>query len=84
MKMNKEILLKNIDKIHTTEMGVDRIKKNLKLENINIVEYCKNKILDKNCNIFKKGKNWYCEVGNTIITINYSSYTIITAHRLKK
>ena len=60
MKMNKEILLKNIDKIHTSEMGVDRIKKNLKLENVNIVEYCKNKILDKNCNIFKKGKNWYC------------------------
>ena len=84
MKMNKEILLKNIDKIHTTKMGVDRIKKNLKLANINIVGYCKNKILDKNCNIFKKGKNWYCEVGNIIITINYSSHTIITAHRLKK
>ena len=82
-KINKKILLKNIDKIHTTEMGFDRIKKNLKLENINIVEYCKSKILDKNCNIFKKGKNWYCEVGNIIITINYSSYTIITAHRLK-
>ena len=25
--MNKEILLSNIDKIHTTEMGIDRIKK---------------------------------------------------------
>ena len=24
--MNKEILLSNIDKIHTTEMGIDRIK----------------------------------------------------------
>ena len=47
--MNKEILIKNIDKIHTTKIGVDRIKKNLKLENINIVEYCKNKILEKNC-----------------------------------
>ena len=84
MKMNKEILIKNIDKIHTTKIGVDRIKKNLKLENINIVEYCKNKILDKNCNIFKKGKNWYCEVDNIIITINYSSYTIITANILNK
>ena len=29
--MNKEILLSNIDKVHTTEMGIDRIKKNLKL-----------------------------------------------------
>ncbi len=25
--MNKGILLSNIDKIHTTKMGVDRIKK---------------------------------------------------------
>ena len=27
---DKKILLDNIDKIHTTEMGVDRIKRNLK------------------------------------------------------
>ena len=27
---NKKILLDNIDKIHTTEMGVGRIKRNLK------------------------------------------------------
>ena len=27
--MNKEVLLKNIDKIHTTEMGINRIKKNI-------------------------------------------------------
>jgi len=24
---NKEVLLANLDKIHTTEMGIDRIKK---------------------------------------------------------
>ena len=53
--MNKEILLSNIDKVHTTEMGVDRIKKNLKLDNNDVVEYCKNKVLDKNCNIYKQG-----------------------------
>ena len=29
----------------------------VELKNINIVEYCKNKILDKNCNIFLKCKN---------------------------
>ena len=80
---NKQILLENINNVHTTKMGIDRIKKNLKLENDNIVEYCKNKILDKNCNIFLKGKNWYCEIDNIVITINYNSYTIITAHKLK-
>ena len=78
--MNKEILLANIDKIHTTEMCIGRIKKNLKLNNNDIVEYCKNQILNKSCNIYKKGKNWYCEIDNIIITINSYSYTIITAH----
>lgn len=78
--MNKEILLANIDKIHTTEMGIGRIKKNLKLNNNDIVEYCKNQILNKSCNIYKKGKNWYCEIDNIIITINSYCYTIITAH----
>jgi len=78
--MDKKVLLKNIDKIHTTVMGVDRIKKNLKLNNNDVVKYCKNKILDKNCNIYKQGKNWYCEIDNIIITINSYSYTIITAH----
>ena len=28
----KEILINNINKIHTTNMGLDRIKKNLKLD----------------------------------------------------
>lgn len=78
--MNKEILLSNIDKVHTTEMGIDRIKRNLKLDTNDVVEYCKNKILNKDCNIYKKGKNWYCEIGNIKITINSYSYTIITAH----
>ena len=80
--MNKEVLLSNIDKVHTTEMGIDRIKRNLKLDVNDVVEYCKAKVLDKNCNIYKQGKNWYCEVENIKITINSYSYTIITAHRL--
>lgn len=57
---DKEILLSNIDKIHTTEMGIDRIKRFLQLDTDNVVEYCKNKILDAKCNIYKQGKNYYC------------------------
>ena len=64
--MNQEILLANIDKIHTTSMGIQRIKKN--------------KILDNNCAIYKQGKNLYCAIDNIKITINSYSYTIITAH----
>lgn len=78
--MNKEILLSNINKIHTTELGVIRIKNNLKIDT-DVVDYCKKKVLDKECNIYKQGKNWYCEIDNIIITINSYSYTIITAHK---
>lgn len=77
---DKKILLDNIDKIHTTKMGADRIKRNLKIDSDDVVKYCKNKMLDKKCNIYKQGKNWYCEVENIKITINSYSYTIITAH----
>ena len=78
--MNKADLIKNIDKIHTTEMGILRIKKNLKLDVNDVVEYCKNKVLDNNAVIYKNGKNWYCEIDNIILTINSYSFTIITAH----
>mgnify|MGYP002575358639 CR=1 FL=1 len=78
--MDKKILLANIEKVHTTEMGSFRIKKNLKIDT-DIIAYCKSKILDKNCKIYKQGKNWYCEIDNIKITINSYSYTIITAHK---
>lgn len=81
--MDKGILLSNIEKVHTTKLGIDRIKKNLKIDTDDVVEWCKNKVLDQNCNIYKQGKNWYCEIDNVEITINSYSYTIITAHIVK-
>ena len=65
---DKQVLINNINLVHTTEMGIDRIKKNLKLDNHDVVSYCKSKVLDKNCNIYKQGKNWYCEIDNIKIT----------------
>jgi len=76
-----EILLANIDKIHTTMLGINRIKKNLKID-CDVINYCKKIILDINSVIYKKGKNWYCENNNVRITINSFSYTIITAHKI--
>ena len=58
-------------------------KRNLKIKTENVVKYCKEKILDGNCNIYKQGKKWYCEVDNIIITVNSYSYTIITVHTKK-
>ena len=79
--MNKDIVISNIDKIHTTNMGIDRIKRNLNLTNVDAVEYCINVIKDTDSNIIKKGKNYYCILNDIIITINSYSYTIITAKR---
>ena len=46
-----------------------------------IVEYLKEKILDSNSNIYKKGKNYYVEIDNIVITVNSYNYCIITAHK---
>ena len=80
--MEKDLLIKNIDKIHTTEMGIERIKRNLKI-NEDIVKYCKDKIISKESNVYKKGKNYYCIIDNIKLTINSYSYTIITARIMK-
>lgn len=75
----KEELLANINKLHTTEMGARRIARNLGLGRVSVVKYCKQAIQSPGCFIVRQGKNWYCSVDNKIITINASSYTIITA-----
>ena len=80
---DKKVLLDHIDQLHTTDMGISRIEKNLKLDTDEVVLYCKNKVLDQKCNIYKQGKNWYCEVDGVKITVNSYSYTIITAHILR-
>ena len=77
--MDKERLLLNINKLHTTKLGVERIKNNLKIDG-DVVDYCKKLILDSKCEIKKVGKNYYCEKDNIIITINSFSFTIITCH----
>lgn len=80
---DKQVLLNNIELVHTTEMGVERIKRNLKLETNDVVEYCRQKISKNSCNIYRQGKNWYCEIEDVKITVNAYSYTIITAHKIK-
>ena len=76
-------LVENIDKLHTTKMGAERIKRNLQLETDNVVQWCKARIMDKNTKIERVGKNWYAVAGDCKITVNAHSYTIITAHKIK-
>lgn len=80
---DSELLIGNIDKIHTTKMGIDRIRKNLNLDTVDVVGYCKDLIMNKNCCIYRQGKNWYCEIDNVRLTVNSCRYTIITAHIMK-
>lgn len=75
-------LIENINQLHTTPLGIKRIKKNLCLEHEDVIQYCKNIILDKHSIIYKQGKNWYCQTKDIRITINSHSYTIITAHKI--
>ena len=77
-------LLKNLDKLHTTELSVERIKRNMSLDTDDVVDWCKAKINSVNAVITRSGKNWYVNIDNCIITINAYNYTIITAHKEKK
>lgn len=94
-KMTSE-LLENLEKLHTTELGVVRIKRNLELKTDDVIGWCKNTILSaaknteeksggndgKSANkIFRQGKNWYIKTSACTITVNAHSYTVITAHK---
>ena len=81
---NKNELLSNLDKLHTTELGVIRLKRNMSLDTDNFVDWCKNKIESANAVIVRKGKNWYVNIQDCIITVNAYSYTIMTVHRVKR
>lgn len=76
-------LIENIDKLHTTKLGEERIKRNLQITTEDVVEWCKTQILLENTLIERIGKNWYVTVNNRKITVNAHSYTIITAHQVK-
>lgn len=80
---NENELLENLEKIHTTPMGAERIRRNLALGDDvqDVVAWCKMQIELPEAAITRKGKNWYCSVEGCIITVNAYSYTIITAHK---
>ncbi|MCR5775175.1 MAG: DUF3781 domain-containing protein [Lachnospiraceae bacterium] len=82
--MDKQVLLNDLDKLHTTEMGLERIRRNLALGDVDVVDWCRSRIMSEQAKIDCQGKNWYICVDGCIITVNIGSYTIITAHREKK
>ncbi|WP_411677789.1 DUF3781 domain-containing protein [Caproicibacter sp.] len=81
--MDNELLL-HFDKLHTTQMGADRIKRNLQIDVSDVVKYCYDMITKTNSLIERKGKSRYVRVDNCKITVNAQGYTIITAHNCIK
>lgn len=79
-------LLSHADRLHTTALGVHRIKKNLSLpDSLDVVEWCREQIFDRQSKWERGGKNWYITTaGDYKITVNASIYTIITAHQADK
>ena len=77
-------LIENVGKLHTTGLGAERVRRNLQLETDDVVQWCRARILDGCAEIERTGKTWYVTAGNCRITVNAHSYTIITAHKVKK
>ena len=64
----------SITDLHTTPLGVERIRRNLNLpESLDVEDFA---------TFERKGKNWYVTAGHVRITVNANSNTIITAHRI--
>lgn len=79
----KMCVLECIDKIHTTNLGIERLRKNLQLSQTeDVLYFCKNIILSPNAQFERKGKNWYVKLNGCVLTINASSYTIITGKKI--
>ena len=66
------------NKLHTTELGKERIKRNIGLTIDEVIEWCKQADLN---NVERKGKNWYVYADDFVLTIHVKSHTIITAHK---
>lgn len=74
-------LLANLDKLRVTELGEQRIRKNLDLNVPSVVEWAKSQIRSPKVEITRVGKNYQVFCENCRITVNAGSFTIITAHK---
>ncbi len=76
-------LIDCIDNLRTTELGAERVRKNLGIEGEldSIVNWCRARITDPRAVLERRGKNWYATLDDVVITVNATRFTIITAHR---
>ena len=81
----KQMLLRHIDEIHTTELGEQRIKRNIGLYATEIIPEIEDALTfhSKFTVVRRRGKNFYVRYRDIQYTINASSYTVITAKVIK-
>lgn len=77
----KNDLISNINRLHTTEMGAIRVHRNMAVDIDGITDFVRKCVFAPGSDIVRRGKNWYVYLPDCVVTINASSFTIITAHR---
>lgn len=73
-------LFDNLDKLHTTELGELRIRKNVG-DVPDVVKWARAQIGQPGADISRVGKNFQIQTRDHLITVNAKSFTIITAHK---
>lgn len=87
MNGKNNLLLENLNQLSTTDLGAQRICKNISLPHLTrdeVVNWCKEKCKQPRALFEREGKNWYVFVDEVRFTINAHSYTLITAHKVKQ
>ncbi len=81
--MNPTVCQFDITRLHTTTLGIERIRRNLNLSHsVDVIRFCKDFIAERCPTIERKGKNWYVTADDVRLTVNACSLTIITAHKI--
>ena len=70
-----------LEKLHTTTMGEERIRRNVSPNAEDVIAWCRARITAPDVVIERRGKNFYITSGGCTLTVNARSYTIITAHK---
>jgi hypothetical protein len=75
----------DIDKLHTTPRGAERIRRNIGANADDVIEWCREAVKNTpDSSIVRRGKNFYVSSHGFVITINAHSNTIITAHKANR
>ena len=56
----ENLLLQNLDQLHTTVMGVERIRRNLQISEEDVVAWCRKLIASPQAVIQRRGKTGMC------------------------